>query len=215
MLFRSERKKVKYIYILYLMFLFGILDSTAHTVSQNNEVTWNQWRLQNGKKVQGNFLYSKGDSLFFITPSDLVQQIHINQLIKQDQLLAKLKIEQYHAQIQHANVQTSFHFSATQKKNRNRDGYMFAFLFLLLGGLSLAFRIQSTLVTKTGRLFAAGCGILLLFSFFPHREIIFQTDPAFLSNAFAPYRNWVETRYDDDYFYVSSQGIPQIGRAHV
>lgn len=199
---------MKALFPLILLFhcLFFVITLKAHEGNHFSGQIWNQWRLVDGEILLGNFLYSKEDSLVLQLRDGRIHVLPVQQLIVQDQLLATTKIKKYQAQIQQA-------FLPGQSISNTRTSQQFSVAWILVAGIifcitCIVFRSH---LSSIRMVIAVGLVVVVLVfsSFFSQYTRSAASDPTFLRNAFAPYKEWVQTDYDEQYFYVSSNGIPQ------
>lgn len=193
-----------------LVFLIGYVlfsnEVKSHEVSHFSKEIWNQWRLANGVTIYGNFLYSNKDTLVLKLSNCGICSVSIQQLVPQDQLLAKTKIKNYQRQLQ--NTLLPQPETTTPSAARSSPGMMMIVLTII-------FVMSGIILRKTARYIRYSVplcltvSVVLLSSFLNHQKKISATDLTLLIKAFAPYKEWVQTRYDQQYFYVSSNGIPQ------
>ena len=87
--------------IFYFFIAIFILQSTnlmahsgGHYHKEEGKVL-NSWRLKSGKIVKGNFSFAKDDRIFLEQEEGVMKAIVMDDLIYQDQQLAKFKIKIY------------------------------------------------------------------------------------------------------------------------
>lgn len=168
--------------------------------------------------TEGSFLLTKENKVFVEMDGQVVS-LPINELSDEDQLYVQQKIHAIN-ELNKANT------TLTHEKHPGQlPAWKVLLLFSMLIGVLIVFtfdrkvrspwklsRRSLTAVTLLGLLMiAVGCS-----SDDPIQDIEDQvdelisavTDPSSIDAAFEPYKHLVSTRWDDDYFYVESSGIP-------
>jgi hypothetical protein len=178
----------------------------------------NNWELQNGTMLKGNFSMGKGDFILLEQEEGKMLRVAIADLGLQDQQLARFMIKKYE-RLNNEFI-TVKSIPAPQEQRWN---YSYLLLAILLAGTTaLIFRTAIRMFRRTDytqpRFTAlAGCMILMLLSVYACKKstdsivsivAIPKTSTAFIDSAFAPYKPAIATRWDDTYFYVASGGIP-------
>jgi len=196
--------------LLSLIFLIGsVLLSNgvkSHEGAHFSKEIWNQWRLSNGTTLFGNFLYSKKDSLVLKLSNGQICAVSTQQLVPQDQLLAKTKIKKYQQQLQ--NTFLSLPQTASQSSAQSLPGMLLIVLIIVCVISGFIIRKSANYI-RYSVLLCLAISVVMLSSFLHHQKKISATELTLLIKAFAPYKEWVQTKYDQQYFYVSSNGLPQ------
>lgn len=212
--------------LLYFSITFWILQSTnlmAHSgghYHKGDGIILNTWRLKSGGVIKGNFSFSKDNRIFLEQEEGIMKQIFLEDLIIQDQKLAKFKINKF----------SQLNFSKeNDKENKNYFKYLplstLIFLFFLLFRIKKDF-IHSHFINST-------LGLSLMSALFifcvliacsksdntnsnsstnpitdPITIVIPKTNYTFIDSAFAAFKPSLTTSWDNTNFYISSTGIP-------
>ncbi len=210
-------------YIICILLTWSIFNSTvlvAHPGGhfQKGEVL-NSWRLKSGEIVTGNFSFAKDDKIFLEQISGNIKPIFLQDLILQDQKLAKLKIAKY-LRLNQANT------SIDNVKYHPEQLYILLFLsFVVLIILlfsndsnSKFFGFRSSIEINVIKglvlfLLMLACGksgttIINDTNNNPSSNNIPKTSTLFIDSAFTAFKSAVGTSWDDNYFYVASNGMP-------
>jgi hypothetical protein len=167
------------------------------------------WRFKNNTEAaQGSFLLVK-DEKVFIEQSGNIISFPLAGMSWRDQQYVKYRMEK----IAHINAMYHEH---TDEKGENGN---LSLLIKAFTGMALMLGVFCYHLFKTKRKRAA-FGTLAIFALFffvfarcndgDDTDVLISgtSDPAVIDLAFAPYKPSVNTRWDDNYFYVESNGIP-------
>ncbi len=200
--------------ILLYCILFNSLNVNAHSGGHYTiKDKLNTWLLSNGTIIKGNFLKCDDTAIILEQLEGKQITIPIRLLSQQDQKLAHLKIEKYN-EINQVNeiIETTTPSAKFELKQIIIVLISTAILLLtsIIFKLFILKKYQSLQLIQYG--FLSIVLMLGLFSF-NNPENIFhlyipRTSPSFLDSAFNPYKPQVATKWDEKYFYVSSDGIP-------
>ena len=213
---------IQQLFLLLLLTYSAISNAHPGGHYQGSGVIFNNWQLKNGEFIKGNFSMGKGDFIVLEQEKGALLRIAIENLSEQDQQLARFKIKKYN-QLNESYVTSQV--VTNQKKNLDYD---IIFTLLLLGTATfLVSRKGYQLFTeasqyKTKWLVFSCYFFWLCFMGFACKKaaevsstntstnatVIPKTSTGFIDSAFTPNKPAVATRWDDTYFYVSSNGIP-------
>lgn len=198
----AKFKNIFIIIFIHLNMFVNVLH--AHDVTYTQKQHWNQWRLTNGHIILGNFLFNRGDTLMLNSPNSNLIPIVLRDLISEDQLLAKLKMANYQRQLLEA------HATSVTKFERDSIGGNTVDILIILVGLSIFFLLiyYASSKNKIAAIPILLLTIVFLFAFTKH-PLVKNDSTELLQKAFAPYRKWVEIRFDNTNCYISSNGLPQ------
>jgi len=209
--------------IFYLMITCLLLQSSnlmAHTgghYQKADGVILNSWRLKSGETVKGNFSFAKDDKIFIEQQEGLIHPILINDLINEDQKIAKYKIYKF-SQLNYVNQ--------IDEDNKKNDYYKYLPLLLLCLLILTLFSIKNNVLQAYilhSRIGLSTFSALFILSIFiacsksasstnsttnPMVVAIPKTSFTFIDSAFAAFKPALSTKWDDSYFYVASTGIP-------
>ena len=99
-------KNIKFIFVLFAVLISANL--MAHEgghYHKGDGINLKTWNLNTGEKVRGNFFLAKDDKIFIEQEEGIIKSININDLIMEDQQLAKQKIAKFLA-INNTNPRT-------------------------------------------------------------------------------------------------------------
>jgi len=191
--------------------------------ANGNNIVLNTWKLKSGELIQGNFSFAKEDKIFLEQEEGLIKSIYIHDLSVQDQKLARFKIAQY-AQLNDVFLNTNQETSYPLSK----------FLPLCIIGLFLwiVYTFNKELIQVyifNSKIGSAAFSVFFIFSILiacskstttnsnttttnpiitPITVTIPKTSFGFMDSAFAAFKPSISTRWDDTYFYIASNGIP-------
>jgi hypothetical protein len=216
-------KNLHYFFIAILFFLStkAMAHEGGHYANGNN-IVLNTWKLKSGELIQGNFSFAKEDKIFLEQEAGLIKSIYIDDLSVQDQKLARFKIAQY-AQLNDAYLNT----------NQDTSYPLSKFLPLCIIGLFLwiVYTFNKELIQVyifNSKIGSAAFSVFFIFSILiacskstatnsntttnpiviPITVTIPKTSFGFMDSAFAAFKPSISTRWDDTYFYIASNGIP-------
>ncbi len=211
-----------YLFLLSLLFLSPPLFAHPGGHYQKGDGTvFNAWQLKNGKIIIGNFSFYKDHKIFVEQEGGIIKPILINDLSLQDQKLAQFKINRF-LSINAPIIQTT---SSSQTSH-----YQWIPLLALLTLLLLVYTLHKSIFTKylvqssLGLSFIALTFITcILFACSKSSSsspiitdpiistpvtVLPKTNYTFIDSAFAAFKPTLSTRWDDTYFYIASNGIP-------
>lgn len=215
----------KYFYLVFLSLLFLNSNVRAHPgghYQKGDGTVFNTWQLKNGKIILGNFSFFKDDKIFVEQEGGIIKPIIINNLIEQDQKLAHFKANRYLAF-------NTPHLAITEVPKSSH--YQWIPLFLLLTSLLFVYKLYKSFFTTYILQSSIGLSFISLIFF---TSILFacsksgsssnnistpdpittpvtvlpKTNTTFIDSAFASFKPALSTRWDDTYFYIASNGIP-------
>ncbi len=172
------------------------------------------WHLKNGKQIEGNFLFGKDDYINVEQLQGKIISIPITTLSNSDQKIAQINIRHY----QHINKKPYSFNLPLEKFTPNSIFKERLLIFLMLLGVFFIFK-HAHYESKISTSF----GIVSVFLFLmwackkepvlnPNNTVsptlIPKTSISFLDSTFSPFKKMVSTDYDENYYYVNSNGIP-------
>lgn len=169
------------------------------------------WHLTNGQTIQGNFSFGDGNQIILEKIQGHKVAIPLNMLQQNDRKIAKIKIARY--QQIHEN-ETPF-----SPEIQSKNPYALPqWITLMLMGLLMVYIIRNA--TNRFILIPAGVTYICLIiwacktdtAITPSNPGIIsptKTNTSFLDSAFSPYKKTVSTNFDDTYYYVNSNGMPE------
>lgn len=194
----------KYTPLLFLFFWANVL--IAHTINYDH-VVLRHWVIEKeNRTIDGSFFMYKNGVVVIEDANNRLIQYPLSYFSKNDQTFALQKA----AWVQELNTQKAEPLSEPFK-----DPQLFDYKFLILAFIitTLAFYFFKIAARKKRRflipILAVGV-TMVLFSFTSKVIQVFQsiTNPLSVDSAFAPFKPNVFTRWDNNYFYVESKGIP-------
>jgi uncharacterized membrane protein len=215
-------KNITYLFI--TICLLGSTNLFAHSgghYHKGDGIILNTWRLKSGEAIKGNFSFAKDNQIFLEQEEGIIKPIIIDDLIPQDQLLAKFKINKF-SDLNFSNI--------VEKENDTYYKYLPLTILLLL--VFMIYSINRNFIKFY--IFQSSLGlstlsILFIFSILmacsksdvtnsnnsivtpivtPISVTIPKTSSAFMDSAFAAFKPSIGTSWDDTYFYIASTGIP-------
>ena len=217
-------KKIFYFFI--AIFILQVTNLMAHSGGHYHKgggIKLNTWRLKSGKIVKGNFSFAKDDRIFLEQEEGVMKAIVMDDLIYQDQQLAKFKIKKY-TKLNYLKITDS------EIENYNYYKYLPLCLLILIG--CIVYSINKNYIKSyvfQSRLGLSTMSILFIFSILiacskstttnsdntivtpivnPITVTIPKTSSAFMDSAFAAFKPSISTSSDNNYFYIASTGIP-------
>lgn len=193
---------------IYFILLFATIHicSIAHPVGHyDNNYTFNTWTLKSGKSIQGNFLFNKGDTVFLEQTQGKNIKIHLKDLSDQDRLLASFKIKKLQTINQALVTQESIERSNLFNYNTSKTelivwGLLLCCICVLIVFRKIYFHLKIS--------FAAAIALFGVVAF-RDKYPLPKTDPLFIDSSFAMNKPRVNTSWDEHFFYVESNGIPE------
>ena len=214
--------------LIFLVLAYLLLQNTtvfAHSgghYHKEDGIVLNTWRLKSGEIVKGNFSFARDNKIFLEQKEGLIVSVSIEDLTIQDQKLASLRINKL-AAVNTIRIDNNHYYTPDLNK------------YILLSILLISILVLITLkkpvfqnytLNPTMRL--ASTGFLFLFSGFiackksptstptstsnasvnPIEIVIPKTNTLFIDSAFTAFKSAISTNWDNTYFYISSNGIP-------
>jgi hypothetical protein len=199
--------------------------SIAHPGGHYNGegAVFNNWQLKNGKVIKGNFSMGKSDFILLEQENGNLLKVAIKDLGVQDQLLARFKIKKY----EQLNIGSGSISNSSIQINPSINYYLFFILIILMVSTFIISKkvyqlFSESVQNRTKWYLIASYFLFLSLVGFACKKTtdtiattnnttsssIPKTTTGFIDSAFAPNKPSVSTRWDDTYFYVSSNGIP-------
>ena len=194
--------KMKKIFI--LAFFIAISQfSNAHNLNEGQAIL-RHWTTSN-TSIEGSFLMCKNQDVYIEDKNHKVQHFPIASLAEADLAFVKKK----QAQIEQINHLRNKHIE-NKKESLTIGDFKLLFLAVLL--LALGVYFYKNFERNKMKYIIPTLSLGLLFSLYGFTNKVMQslstTDPNFVDSAFAPFKPNVYTRWDANYFYVESKGIP-------
>jgi hypothetical protein len=185
----------------------------------------NSWKLKSGLIVKGNFLMGKGDDIYLEQEYGKIKLIPINELSEQDQKLARFKINKFN-QLNNSIINSED--VRSEKKENNNWIYILSSLILVFGLFvhkrkNILFQQWSyknigefAMIATTIILFIVACSKSETTvqqnnnsnSTNNNTTSIPKTTTGFIDSAYAAFKPAIVTKWDDTYYYIASNGIP-------
>jgi hypothetical protein len=179
------------------------------------------WNFNNGQKIQGNFFFAKEDKLFIEQEEGIIKSININDLTIEDQQLAKLKIEKY-IEINNTDINRDNIKPIPTNPYKFVPFILLSFLVLCLfifkeelintyiinskiGLSSLSFLFVITILIACSK---SEVATTVTTNTTTTTTYIPKTTTTFIDSAYTAFKPAVSTSFDNSYFYVASNGIP-------
>ena len=180
--------------------LFSIMAFCHDSHLHNNALR--EWTFKDNNKVKASFLMVKNEVVYLETENALVLKLSLPTLSEADQRFIAAKNQL----IQHLNTQN--HAYTEGVYSGGDSGKIALFLWLLMLFSLVAYHFARKNGLKYGTAFAI-IGILTTLVGFKNKTFtLLSTDPQVIDAAFKPFKPNVYTRWDANYFYCESKGIP-------
>lgn len=172
------------------------------------------WHLQNGQKVEGNFTYGNSESMTVEQLHGKLQTILLADLQSKDRKIAQIKINRY---------ETIHGFGLNSQPGKPSKPsfpwmrWISVYLMALVVLQGYAIHKQKKWLQPIN--LACLCMVLIWAcktetavspsNTTTSSPIATKTSISFLDSAFAPYKKTISTTYDDTYYYINSNGMPE------
>lgn len=187
--------------------------------------TFNTWLLKNGTPLKGNFLMSKGDIIFLEKENGKLLAVPIQDLCTQDQKLANYKINKLN------EINQGFDNTSSNDTNTNIFITILQYLLIILTPvlifklykpewhnkyilnnhihfLGILFIIITTIVIACSKSTTSSSASSSTNGNNNTVITLPKTSTGFIDSAYSPYKPSITTKWDDNYFYIGSTGIP-------
>lgn len=214
--------------LIFLVLAYLLLQNTtvfAHSgghYHKEDGIVLNTWRLKSGEIVKGNFSFARDNKIFLEQKEGLIVSVSIEDLTIQDQKLASLRINKL-AAVNTIRIDNNHYYTPDLNKYILLSILLISILVLITLKKPI---FQNYTLNPTMRL--ASTGFLFLFSGFiackksptstptstsnasvnPIEIVIPKTNTLFIDSAFTAFKSAISTNWDNTYFYISSNGIP-------
>ena len=214
--------------LIFLVLAYLLLQNTtvfAHSgghYHKEDGIVLNTWRLKSGEIVKGNFSFARDNKIFLEQKEGLIVSVSIEDLTIQDQKLASLRINKF-AAVNTIRIDNNHYYTPDLNKYILLSILLISILVLITLKKPI---FQNYTLNPTMRL--ASTGFLFLFSGFiackksptstptstsnasvnPIEIVIPKTNTLFIDSAFTAFKPAISTNWDNTYFYISSNGIP-------
>ncbi len=218
----------KFSYLIIVCLLFQMTNGNAHPgghYQKGDGIILNTWRLKSGLIIKGNFSFAKEHKIFLEQEGGIIKPVLIDDLIQQDQKLAWIKINKL------AELNNNISFSNKNQYPRNAEiNFQYFPLIIFLVILLLVNMINSNFIQQllfNSKIGASLTGVSFLIVIFfacsksdsttsnnngsitnPVDIVIPKTNTSFIDSAIAAFKPAVATNWDNNYFYIASNGIP-------
>lgn len=182
-----------------VLFSSEVMSHPGGHYTGGGDVFLNSWALSNGEIIKGNFSRADAFNLYLENEKGIFP-VPIHSLTEQDQQLVKfkmLRLEKLNQSITTAS-QSGF----------NQNLFIVGMVSLIIL-LLLAPRKRAIFFLSGGLMFVYACSKAVGST--PNTPVattIPKTRITFLDSAFNDFKPAIATRYDDQYYYVASSGIP-------
>lgn len=159
-----------------------------------------RWRLRNQTHIRASFLAIKNDTVLLESSSGKVRFIPFSSFSDNDQMYIRSR----EAEISQLNQPLTR--PVLNKNSETPAPWVLLTFWAATGAILLPF-----ITRKRGKwMLSPVLGSLLLLLSFKNgaAERLLGTDPLFIDSAFAPFKPHIATRWDNNWFYVESNGLP-------
>ena len=214
--------------LIFLVLTYLLLHNTtvfAHTgghYHKGDNIVLNTWRLKSGEIVKGNFSFARDNKIYLEQEEGLIIPVSIEDLNIHDQKLVNFRINKFSA-VNTVTIDNNHYYDSDLNK------------YILLSILLISILVLITLkkpvfqnYTLNPIMRLASIGFLFMFSVFiackksttstptstsnspvnPIEIVIPKTNTLFIDSAFTAFKPAISTNWDNTYFYISSNGIP-------
>ena len=212
------------IHLLLVCILFNSTKLVAHPgghFHKGDGIVLNSWRLKSGAIIKGNFSFAKEDKIYLEQEEGIIKSILLEDLTIQDQKLAKFKIHKFSAINNYdiIDVQPERHdfinyapiivlvISIILLIFLKKDFFQKYILHSKVGMTSLGFLICFSTIIACSKSSTSSSGNSSNINN-PIEVIIPKTNVLFIDSAFVAFKPALSTTWDNTYFYISSNGIP-------
>jgi hypothetical protein len=215
-------KNLKFLLVLFVLIIsINLFAHEGGHYHKGDGITLTTWNLKTGEKVQGNFFFAKDEQILIEQTEGVIKSLNINDLTIEDQQLAKLKIAKY-LEINNTNVNTDSIQPIPTNPYKFVPFILLSFLLLLLFVFKEEFINTYILNSKIGLSSLSLLFFVTILIACSKSEVattpttnttttttfIPKTTTTFLDSAYSAFKPAVSTSFDNTYFYVSSNGIP-------
>jgi hypothetical protein len=187
-----------------LILFICLIANTVFAHESNEHAPSKQWFIaKENKTIKASFMLLKNDTVYLENEQAIVIKYHLSALTAVDKtiILGKSKeIEQLNSQPLTHNSANKSAFYSLISHNAWLIG-LFVFVFI-----SFIYSYQKKERIRHVYSFLMVGFMVGLFSFSPNPPP--TTDPLFVDSAFIPFKSKIKTRWDANYFYVESLGLP-------
>ncbi|MCC7245443.1 MAG: YHYH protein [Saprospiraceae bacterium] len=171
-----------------------------------------EFHLKNKGHIHGSFLMSRNDSVFLETHHGHVKSWPVTAFSQADQRYFQEKTEQINAINRRLEAARNQAQVMPYPENQSDSKHVSAWTWLLWGFVLLCMgaAVYLVLQKRTRMAFATflAAGAVLVSFKSAMVDKLFSTDPIFMDSAFQPFKPHVKTHWDNNWFYVESNGIP-------
>lgn len=186
---------------LFLLLIIGVssIVSWSHD-AHYEQVVLKQWTTQDST-FNASFYLEKNGNVFLENEFGSLVSIPLTSLSSEDRKYVLSKKQEI------AKMNREIHSLHEKKESVNSDGYLILCLVVLTIAIVLIifFKKKNRFLLP----FSILGFILVLVSFTSktNHDLKSITDPSFLETAFSPFKSIINTRWDENYYYVESNGI--------
>ena len=214
--------------LIFLVLTYLLLHNTtvfAHTgghYHKGDNIVLNTWRLKSGEIVKGNFSFARDNKIYLEQEEGLIIPVSIEDLNIHDQKLANFRINKFSA-VNTVTIDNNHYYGSDLNK--------YILLSILLISILVLITLKKPILhnyTLNPIMRLASIGFLFMFSVFiackksttstppstsnspvnPIEIVIPKTNTLFIDSAFTAFKPAISTTWDNTYFYISSNGIP-------
>lgn len=158
------------------------------------------------KKVDGHFLMERDGKVFIQQKDGKVVSSALQDFSFETQIPLSQKI----AYLKQINNQNNSLKNKSVKEEKPNYQYLYLIVILLfLVLLTSKKSVEGVFLLGSVLVFFYACKTTNVEPVTNATPVLAKTDPSFVEKVFALYKSEVKTRYDDTYFYVETEGIPQ------
>ncbi len=202
-------KLIKYCLVLFILAHSGSL--LAHVGEHSN--TKSVIYTIKGKQVEGHFLMERAGKVFIEQKNGKIISAALNDFSFSNQTSLSRKI----AFLKQINAEN--HVAEKQTTHTKPTEYQSFYSLILVAALALLLMLKKQNQNPKVA-YLLGSFMLFIYACKTNEAeptntttnttpTLSKTDPSFIEKVFTPYKSEVKTRFDDTYFYVETEGIPQ------
>ena len=170
------------------------------------------WSLSDGTMVKGNFSHMNSDLVVIETPDGRLRSFQVKDLSENDRRIISIKIEKLN---ELNRLNSRYHTPATNKRSSKWLVMAAAMMVAMILVITLRRRSSFNWLNSTLAVFIFMVGLLVACSDdgspSTSGNFIPKTSTSFLTAAFSRFAPAVTTSWDDQYFHISSDGLPAHG----
>ncbi len=206
----KTRNRINTIAFVLFFFVALIINVSGHNL-RDGHLPHRKFELKNHHHLHASFLMMRRDSVFLETENGSVRTIPLSDFSKEDQRFLLGRMAEI-AQLNQPRAKATWHQTNAFQDRSGSDGGNWSLFFLYLSILAAVtiylIRQYAQLPGILKLLSVASVTLFTAFTLFSFRKQLLGPDPLFIDAAFKPFKPEVATRWDANWFYVESKGIP-------